>query len=129
MKQTLGCMLLLATALVGGCGKPKAAATTQPNTNTASADVAGADSTPQGPLHGSELQPATAASPVLIPDTGDTSATLSRLSLELRRYVLRTRTAPKSFEDFLAQSQIQAPPPPAGKKYLLQSGAVVLANR
>ena len=70
-----------------------------------------------------------AAVPIVIPDTGDTSATLGQLSLELRKYVLRTRSAPKSFEEFQAKSQLEAPPAPAGKKYAIQGSAVVLVKR
>jgi len=56
-------------------------------------------------------------------------ATLQQLSLELRRYVVSTRSVPKNFEDFAAKSHLQIPPPPAGKKYIIQGHAVVLAKR
>jgi len=47
----------------------------------------------------------------------------------LRRYVVRTRTVPRNFEDFAAKSSLQAPPPPAGKKYAIQGQAVIVVKR
>ncbi len=64
--------------------------------------------------------------PAMIQDTGNPDAVLGQLSLELKKYVLRTRTAPKSFEEFVAASRVQAPPPPPGKKYAIDHGTVVL---
>jgi hypothetical protein len=65
----------------------------------------------------------------VIADSGDLNATLNQLSLELRKYVVRSRSVPKNFEDFLAKSGVQAPPAPAGKKYAIQDQAVVLVKR
>ena len=67
------------------------------------------------------------AAPANAPD--DTGATLRELSLALRKHVVRTQSAPKDFEDFVAQAKIQVPPPPAGKKYAIAGGAVVLVDR
>jgi hypothetical protein len=64
-----------------------------------------------------------------VPDTGNLSATLEALSLELRKYVVRTRSVPKDFEEFAAKSHLQAPPAPAGKKYAIQNQAIVLVKR
>jgi hypothetical protein len=69
------------------------------------------------------------AKPVVVPDSGNVDATLAQLSLELRRYVIRTRSVPKDFEDFLAKSGAQVPAAPAGKKYAIQDQAVVLVKR
>jgi hypothetical protein len=66
---------------------------------------------------------------VIIPEAADVNATLGQLSDELRKYVVRTRTAPKNFDEFIAKSNVQAPSAPAGKKYAIQSGAVALVNR
>ena len=121
--------MLLSAALLAGCGKPKAAQNAAPNSSANPGEPAGAEAAAQAPVHGTDLQMPAPSGPIVIPDTGDPNAVVSRLSLELRRYVLRTRTAPESFEDFVAKAQVQAPPPPAGKKYLIQAGAVVLAKR
>jgi hypothetical protein len=64
-----------------------------------------------------------------VPDTGNIDATLNELSLQLRRYVVTTRSVPRSFEEFAAKSSLQAPPPPAGKKYAIQGQLVVLVKR
>ncbi len=76
------------------------------------------------------LAPKTAATaPVVISESADTDATLRQLSLELRKYVSRTRNVPKTFEDFVASAQIKAPPPPAGKEFAIEDQAVVLVKR
>jgi len=72
---------------------------------------------------------APAPTAVLIPDSGDVNATLNQLSVELRKYVVGTRSVPKDFEEFAAKSHMQAPPPPAGKKYAIKDQAVVLVKR
>ena len=72
------------------------------------------------------VAPAKAA---VIADTGDVDATLGQLSLELRKYVVGTRSVPKNFEEFVAKSHVQVPPPPAGKKYAIKDQAVVLVKR
>jgi hypothetical protein len=67
--------------------------------------------------------------PVASPANGDMNATLEQLSLDLRRYVVSTRSVPKNFEEFVAKSHAQIPPAPAGKKYIIQEQAVVLVKR
>jgi len=70
-----------------------------------------------------------AAATVVIPNSGDINTILHELSLELRRYVVRTHSVPKNFEEFAAKSQAQIPAPPAGKKYAIQGQVVVLVKR
>jgi hypothetical protein len=117
--------LVLVAALMVGCSKQKPAAGAGTATNTAPADAtAPAQPSSRGP--GAMAPPPTGA---VIADTGDVNATLNRLSLELRRFVVSTRTVPKNYEDFAAKSHVQAPPPPPGKKYAIQDQAVVLVKR
>jgi hypothetical protein len=59
---------------------------------------------------------------------GDVDTVLRQLTLALRRYVVHTRSVPRTFDEFAAKSQVQFPPPPAGKKYAIQRQAVVLVN-
>ena len=66
---------------------------------------------------------------VVVPASADINVTLQQLSLELRRYVSRTRSVPKNFDEFVAKSGVQAPAAPAGKKYVIQEHAIVLVNR
>jgi hypothetical protein len=56
------------------------------------------------------------------------NATLAQLSVELRRYVARTRSVPQTFDDFVAKSGVLTPPPPPGKKYAIENQAVVLVK-
>jgi hypothetical protein len=57
-------------------------------------------------------------------------ANLADLTRELRRWIVKTKQRPASFEDFAAKAQIQVPPPPAGKKYVItQEMRVALADR
>jgi len=70
-----------------------------------------------------------AASNTVIIDAADPSVALQQLSQELRNYVVRTRSVPRSFEDWVGKSQVEAPPPPAGQKYAIQGQAVVLVKR
>ena len=65
----------------------------------------------------------------VIADTGDINATLNQLSLELRKYVVGTRSVPKDFEEFVAKSHVQVPAAPAGKKYAIKDQVVVLVKR
>jgi hypothetical protein len=70
-----------------------------------------------------------ASAPVVVPDTGDTDATLRELTLQLRRYVVSTRSIPRNFDEFAAKSLLQAPPPPAGRQYAIQGQQIVLVKR
>jgi hypothetical protein len=62
-------------------------------------------------------------------DAAEADTALQQLTRELRTYVVRTRTVPRNFEEFAAKSQLQAPPPPVGKKYAIRGQAVVLVKR
>jgi hypothetical protein len=124
-------LLGLALLLVGlaiGCKKPN-----ETSSALAPANATGTDpGTPSGPAPPSSRGPGpslTAPAPAVIQEQADPDAALAQLSTELRKYVVRTRSVPKNFEDFLAKSQVQAPPPPAGKKYAIQNQAVVLIKR
>ena len=65
----------------------------------------------------------------IIADTGDVNATLQKLTLALRDYVVSTRSVPKNFDEFAAKSHSSFPPPPAGQKYAIEGQKVVLAKR
>jgi hypothetical protein len=121
-------VLLLAATLVVGCSKQQPAASANAATSMAqAAPSAVADSAPPSPREPGPMAPPPTA--VVVPDSGDVNATLNQLSLELRCYVVRTRSAPKNFDEFAAKSHLQAPPPPPGKKYAIQDQSVVLGKR
>lgn len=69
------------------------------------------------------------AGAAVVSDQGGINAALEQLSLELRKYVVRTRSVPKNFEDFIARSNVQAPAPPPGKKYAIANKEIVLVKR
>jgi hypothetical protein len=122
---TFASLLLLAAALAAGCKKQApatSAATVVPPDQETSASAP-----PPSPAGRAPIPTAPAA--VVVPDNADANATLAQLSLELRKYVLRTRSVPRSFEEFATKSRLQVPPAPAGQKYAIQGQAVVLAKR
>jgi hypothetical protein len=67
--------------------------------------------------------------PTVAPRNSNTDESLTQLSTALRRYVLQTKRAPKTFEEFISLTRIQPPPPPTGQKYAIERGAVVLVNQ
>ena len=114
--------MLLSAAVIVGCKKqaPTPSATVAVSTN----QDAGESAAP-APTSGRFPTPAPAVN-VVVEDTGDVNATLNQLSLELRKYVVRTRSIPRTFEEFVAKSHAQVPPAPPGKKYAIEGQAVVL---
>jgi hypothetical protein len=74
------------------------------------------------------MNPGAPPEPVVLPEAGSTEANLNQLSHALRKYVAGSRSVPKDFNDFLTKSGVQAPPPPAGKKYVIQGQIVTLAD-
>ena|SRR5690348_10572038 len=114
--RSLGLCLLLAAGIIAGCKK------SEPPVPTADAQGVGeAVPSPRGTDF-----PTSAAPAVTIAPSANTETTLQELSLELRRYVVRTHKIPKTFEEFAANSNVQFPPPPAGKKYAIEGQAVIL---
>ena len=122
IKRSGLCILLLPALLSGACSRHAPASKAE----SASEQAQVADAGSQAPVHGPGQMPA--APPKAI-SAGDPNAALSQLSLELRKYVMRTRQKPKDFDDFVANSHVQPPPPPADKKYAIQGAAVVLVKR
>ncbi|PWU17249.1 MAG: hypothetical protein C5B50_11695 [Verrucomicrobia bacterium] len=121
------CLLAMLTAMAaGGCSKHSAPVATT-SANLARQEDSNAVPVPAPSPHGPgpTSEPATAA---VITDSGDTDATLRQLSVELRRYVVRSHSVPKTFEEFAAKSHVQMPPPPPGSKYAIQNQAVVLVK-
>ncbi len=122
------CAILIA-GLSAGCKKkeaPAAAIPTAPaETNPQEAAVPASPPSPRGPVS-ANTRPAT---PAVIQDSANTDSVLNQLTMELRNYVMRTRSVPKTFEEFAAKSMVQAPAAPAGKKYAINNHAVVLVQR
>jgi len=108
-------LIVCACLLSAGCSKHESAAPASGEAPPTTADV------------NTAVPPSPAS--VVVADTGDESATLAQLSAELRRYVVRSRSAPTSFEEFVTQAHVQAPPAPAGKKYVISKGTVLLVKK
>ena len=72
--------------------------------------------------------PAAAAAPTVTPN-GEPD--LGELNRSLLRWVMANRRKPASFEDFAATANVTIPPPPAGKKYAINSATmhIVLVNQ
>ena len=55
---------------------------------------------------------------------------LKQMTRSLRGWIARTHIVPKNFEDFVTQANLQFPPPPTGKKYVIGKRMMVeLANQ
>jgi hypothetical protein len=117
--RSLLCALVLSAVVMAGCKKETPTSQTNPS---GGATQPVTDGTTAGPQSGRAANPA----PILVQENADVNATLSQLTLELRKYVVRTRSVPKTFEEFVTKSQAQIPPPPPGKKYAIDGQAVVL---
>jgi hypothetical protein len=109
--------LFLLALLAVGCSKQDSAPKTDPSTSTA-------PPSPRGPGWGTNT-----AAPAAIAPGADINATLDQLTVELRKYVVHSRSVPRTFEEFVAKSQLQVPDAPTGKKYAIRNQAVVLVNR
>ena len=103
---------LLVIMAVSGCSKKQPAATTvqadAPPTNPAAAPVYN--------------RPAT---PVVVASATPGEPDLKQMTHSLRSWIARTHIVPKSFEDFVAQANIQFSPPPPGKKYVIGKRMVI----
>ncbi len=122
MSRSVIGLLLLGLALTLGCNKEQPAAPAP----AAAADEAAAPPSPRGP----GLAPATPpGQAVVVPDTGDINATLERLTAELRKYVVGSRSVPKTFEEFATKARLEFPPAPSGKQDQISGQAVVLVKK
>ena len=111
--------LLLGVSLTLGCDRQQPAA----GDATTAANEPAAPESPRGPVSAMAAPP---DQTVVITNTGDVNATLERLSIELRKYVVGSRSVPKNFEDFVSKARVEYPPAPAGKRYKIAGQAVVL---
>lgn len=109
----------VALIALAGCSKssPPAAPPPPPDTNTAAANA------PQP-------APASTPPPVVVAPNPDGGVDLKALNHAYIGWVVQNRRAPKSFEDFVSMSGIKVPPPPPGKKYVIDNnGFINLVNQ
>ena len=100
--------ILTANLFAVGCKKSEPAAAAPPPV---------AD-TNQSPAANPSAPPA-ASAPVVVAASPEGGADLKQLNHAYIGWVLQNRRRPQSFEEFVSLSGIQVPPPPAGKKYVI----------
>lgn len=121
LRQLVFLQVLMALVL-SGCGK-KPTPPVEPPTATDSAPA------PAVTVAQPTRPPVASTAPrsqLSLPADATAQAAAEQLSIELRRYVLATRTIPKDFNDFVARHPMKFPPAPAGKSYAIEDGKVVL---
>jgi hypothetical protein len=112
--------MVLAAILVGCGHKPTATADVQP----ASPDQASAAATPD------QTGTATVSIPVTVAAAPDGGADLRDLNHAYIGWVVRSHQRAKTFEEFVAASGTKVPPPPAGKKYVIDhAGFIAIQNQ
>jgi hypothetical protein len=132
MKPTALSALLLVGSLILGCKKePAVQATAAADTKAATKADNGAPE--QGTISAptfSAAQPAAGAGEPAqtagAPPAADKAVDLNR---EVRRWILGHRRPPKNFEEFAGSTAVQIPPPPPGKKYVLDKSMHVTLAR
>jgi hypothetical protein len=68
--------------------------------------------------------------PVAVAANAEGSADLKALNHAYIVWIVQNHIRPKTFEEFVASSKISVPPPPAGKKYVIdKSGFINLVNQ
>ena len=113
-----GVFLVLAM-FAAGCGKSK------PAPVRASVSVI---------THPATVAMPTAAAPVptqvVVPVSPDGTPDLRSINQAYIRWIVQNRQRPKDFDDFVALSGAHLPPPPAGKKYVIdKNGFINFANQ
>jgi hypothetical protein len=73
--------------------------------------------------------PQAASAPVVVAASPEGGADLKQLNHAYIGWIVQNRRRPKSFEEYVALSGVQVPPPPAGKKYVIdKNGYINLEN-
>ncbi|HWY32341.1 MAG TPA: hypothetical protein VNX46_16380 [Candidatus Acidoferrum sp.] len=117
----VGGAMVLATILVGCGHKPTATAATQP----ASSDQSSASAA--SPELGAT---APGTTPVTVAAALDGGADLRDLNHAYIGWIVQTHQRPRTFEEYVAASGVKVPPPPAGKKYVIDhAGFIAIQNQ
>jgi hypothetical protein len=140
MKCVVLCALAIALLAAAGCKKqvarsaatppvavPQEQESSQEQANVPTESDQSTSTQPKTGPHDSGI-PITPPPPVVIQENPNTDIVLGQLTRALRNYVISTQSAPKTFEEFISVSRVQAPPPPPGKKYVINHGMVILKN-
>jgi hypothetical protein len=121
-----GLPVLVTVMLLAGCGRhtQPAANQTTPQ-DPASTEATNPDAAHPGPLATAPPELPTpagteeAAAPSAPPD-------LSMMTLDLHHWIGSHQRIPKNFEEYAASARTPIPPPPAGKKYAINSSYQVI---
>jgi hypothetical protein len=134
MKRTV--LLASVVLALAGCSHKEADTSSStpppPATGTASGNSSEANAPeappPGGPVDIPQDQTANAGADKNTTATG--APDLNAITMQLRGWMMSQRTGPpKSFEEWIARSHIQVPPPPPGKKYAIRHVWVVLVDK
>jgi len=114
--------VLLVTVVMVGCGQKKTVAVNPPAVPDTDSNAATTSQSPQP-----TVAQAVAATVPAAPEGG---ADLRQLNQVYFRWIVQTHQRAKSFEDFVARSGVNVPPPPQGKKYLIDhAGFIAMQNQ
>jgi hypothetical protein len=117
----LGGVVAIAAILVG-CGHKTAANSNGPT-------VTPDDSNP-APAPPSQSVDAASVAPVTVAAAPDGGADLRDLNHAYVGWIIQTHQRAKSFEEYVAASGVSVPPPPAGKKYVIDgNGFIAIQNQ
>jgi hypothetical protein len=116
----LGALMFAALFCFTGCSRSKPPTAQAPppvtDTNLAAANLPGA--------------PVSTPPPVEIAANPDGGVDLKALNHAYIGWIVQTRRAPSSFENYVAMSGVKVPPPPPGKKYVIdKNGFINLATK
>lgn len=115
-----GLMMALAWTLTGCGGEPEATPPPAGGSNAAP------DVSQYAPAPAPQVQP----QKLELPPDANSDAVLSELNYQLKRWIVRNQRVPANFEEFVSSAQIQVPPPPPGKKYVMgKQVKIELVNR
>jgi hypothetical protein len=118
----LGLAVIVTAALFSaGCDKGKSNA-------EAPAPLSVAD-TNQSPAAAPTSAPEYESPPVVIAASPEGGADLKQLNHAYIGWIVQNRRRPKSFDEYVSLSGVQIPPPPAGRKYVIDKyGFINLVN-
>jgi hypothetical protein len=109
--------ILMAAMFAAGCGKghsSTAQAPASPPVEVSNPPPAAAPQAPQYPL-----------APVVIATGPDGTPDLRALNQAYIGWIVQYRRRPKDLDEFVTLSGIQLPPPPAGKKYVIDKNGFI----
>jgi len=122
-----GVIMLASTLFVSGCSRKSSdTANSQANAQTTQAIETANSAAPAQPGPAA-VQPGPAAASIILADGQPDMAELNRVA---RLWILRNQRRPTSWENFAAHAGVQIPPPPPGKKFVLNKDMrVTLVDR